>query len=89
MVKINFLKTEEIKERLTKIQRVFIQEKQLNLYKDSKLCVILTYLILISCLKLWGSGENHRLIITFSFETSCQVATGGGTMGLELPKVTP
>ena len=40
MVKINFLKTVEIKERLTKIQRLFIQEKQLNLYKDSKLCVI-------------------------------------------------
>lgn len=48
IVKINFLKTLEIKERLTKIQGVFMQEKQFNFCKGSMLYGILTYLILIS-----------------------------------------
>lgn len=42
IVKINFLKTLEIKKRLPKIQEVFIQEKQLNLCKESMLYDILT-----------------------------------------------
>ena len=47
IVKNNFLKTLEIKERLTKIQGVFIQEKQFNFCKDSMLCGIFFFFNLL------------------------------------------
>lgn len=44
-VKINFLRTLEINQRLATIQGVFIQENQLNVGKNYDLCDSLIYTI--------------------------------------------
>lgn len=49
-VKINFLRTLKISQKITIIQGACIHEKQLNLGKIGKLCGVLTYPIPIT---LW------------------------------------
>ena len=48
IVKINFLRSLEIQQRLATIWEAFTQEKQLNLSKNTELCGVLTCHVSIS-----------------------------------------
>lgn len=84
MIKLTKMdRTLEINQRLAAIQGVFIQEKQLNLRKNSGLCGILISLIPI--LLHQNSGYIHciaGIASLHSHEKSSLAAKGGGRTGL-------
>ena len=82
IVRINFFRTLEINQTLAAIWGAFIQEKHLNLSKNSKLCGILICLTPISPPQLCRSLENKQPTITV--KTRGLAATKGNRIGLEL-----
>lgn len=85
IVKMN--RNVEIKQRLATIQEVFIQEKQLNLIKNSEFYLWhLSHPIPIAPPQLSSNLENKQPCN--HSEKSSLADTGGSTMGLELPRST-
>ena len=58
MIRIDFIRTLEVNQRLAAIQGVFIEEKWLNHDKNSEHCGVLTSLIYVSLKRFFNSLKN-------------------------------